>query len=278
MFSDRGRLYQFFKYAVYAFLTVNAFVFFTEEWAASAYRFANGVGITDIIEGFAATIDTTAWVILLLMFELETWVLDDRFLTRRRTLMLHGLRALCYAFIIYAFTGYLRKLLFVSASVPLEGVTDLCSIVNGVWSYAVDFDEYTVLTSANCSMMSAATSFMQFPGLDAVVDRDGLREIVRLAWVDVINAGVWLLVVMVLEIDVRLQEHGLLEGIVLKLSTLSKFILYATLILAAGYWSVKGDFVDSWDAWLWLVAFIFIELNVFDWRHEVLEQEATEAT
>jgi hypothetical protein len=65
---------------------------------------------------------------------------------------------------------------------------------------------------------------------------------------------------------------------VLKLSTISKFILYATLFLAAGYWSVKGDFVDSWDAWLWLIAFIFIELNVFDWRHEALEQEVAGAT
>ena len=278
MFSDRGRLYQLFKYAVYALLTINVFVFFGEEWAASDHRFANGVGIADIIEGFAATIDTAAWVILLLMFELETWVLDDRSLTRNRTLMLHGLRILSYAFIIYAFTGYLRKLLFVSASLPLDGVTDLCSIVDGVWAYAVDFDEYEVLTAANCALMSSATTFMQFPGLNAAVDLEGLREIVRLAWVDVINAGVWLLVVLVLEIDVRLQEHGRLEGLVLKISTISKFILYATLFLAAGYWSVKGDFVDSWDAWLWLIAFIFIELNVFDWRHEALEQEVAGAT
>jgi len=79
--------------------------------------------------------------------------------------------------------------------------------------------------------------------------------------------------------DVRvIQEHDRLEGLVLKMSTISKFILYATLFLAAGYWSVKGDFVDSWDAWLWLIAFIFIELNVFDWRQEALEQEVAEAT
>ena len=113
---------------------------------------------------------------------------------------------------------------------------------------------------------------MQFPGLAAVVDQSGLTEITRLAWVDVINSGVWLLVVLVLEIDVRLQERDMLEGRFLAISNASKFLLYATLLLAALYWSIKGDFVDSWDAWLWLVAFVFIELNVFDWRQESIEE------
>ena len=36
--------------------------------------------------------------------------------------------------------------------------------------------------------------------------------------------------------------------------------------IAAVYWGVKGDFVDFWDAMLWLIAFVFIELNVFEWR------------
>ena len=274
MFIDHSRLYQLFKYLVYAALTVNAFVFFSVEWAASSYRFADGVAIADIIEGFAATIDTSAWIILLLMFELETYVLEDRQFTRPVTLTLHGLRIISYVFIIYAFTGYVRKLLFVSASVPLAGVSDLCALVDGVWSYAVGFDEYEVLTPANCATMSTATSFLQFPGLNAVVDAAGLTDIVRLAWVDVVNAGVWLLIVVVLEVDVRLQEHGMFEGWLLKASTVSKIVLYSTLFLAAAYWSVKGDFVDSWDAWLWLVAFIFIELNVFEWRHESMQEQA----
>ena len=95
----------------------------------------------------------------------------------------------------------------------------------------------------------------------------------RLAWVDVINSGVWLLVVLILEIDVRMQERNLLEGTFLQVSNIAKFILYSTLLAAAVYWTFKGDFVDSWDAYLWLVAFVFIELNVFDWRQESLEAQ-----
>ena len=273
MTTDRGRIYQLFKYAVYALLTANIFIFFAEEWAASAHRFVAGVAVDEIIEGFAASIDTAAWVVLLLMFELETYVLDDRQFTRRVTWTLHGLRAVCYGFIIYAFTGYVRKLVFLSASVPLAGVADLCSLVDGAWSYAVDLDEYEILTLANCAVLSSTSTFVQFPGLTALVDQAGFVEITRLAWVDVINSGVWLLVVLILEIDVRMQERNMLAGLFLRTSNILKYILYSTLLAAAIYWTVKGDFVDSWDAYLWLIAFVFIELNVFDWRQESLEEQ-----
>lgn len=269
---DRGRIYQLFKYTVYALLTLNIFLFFREEWAASSHRFANGVELIDMIEAFAATIDTAAWVVLLLMFELETFLLNDEKFTPAITRTLHGLRALSYLFIVYAFYGYVSKLAFLSGTAPLAGIADLCALVDGNWSYAVDLDEYEVLTALNCSEFSAAASFVQLPGLSVVVDHAGFTDILRLAWTDVINAGVWLLVVLVLEIDVRLQEHGKLEGLFLRISNSGKFLLYAVLFLAAVYWGIKGDFVDFWDAFLWLVAFVFIEMNVFDWRHEALDE------
>jgi hypothetical protein len=99
--------------------------------------------------------------------------------------------------------------------------------------------------------------------------------IIGLAWIDVINATVWLLVVLVLEIDVRLQEHNRYEGWAYRISGILKVILYTTLLYAAIYWGIKGDFVDFWDAFLWLVAFVFIELNVFEWRQEAHEELAS---
>jgi hypothetical protein len=270
---DRDKIFQLFKYSVYALLTLNIYLFFVIEWAASPHRFADGIILFDIIEAYVATIDTAAWVILLLMFELETYVLDDRHFTKRVTWTLHGLRAFCYIFIVYAFYGYLTKLIFLSGSGPLPNVSDICSLVDGQWAYAVDFDEYAILTAANCASFSTANAFLQFPGLFAAVDQAGFTDIIRLAWVDVINSAVWLLVVLVLEIDVRLQERHKLEGAVLYLSNASKYILYSALFMAAVYWGVKGDFVDFWDAFLWLVAFVFIELNVVEWRQESAETQ-----
>ena len=104
-----------------------------------------------------------------------------------------------------------------------------------------------------------------------MVDISGHADIRNLARVDVINGGVWLLVVVVLEIDVWLQERNRYDGLALRISSVSKTILYTTLLFAAIYWGFKGDFVDFWDAFLWLVAFVFIELNVFEWHQEANE-------
>ena len=41
------------------------------------------------------------------------------------------------------------------------------------------------------------------------------------------------------------------------------------LILFAAFWGVAGSFLDFWDAFLWIVAFVFIERNVFVWEQEL---------
>lgn len=265
---NSSRLFQLFKYAVYALLAFNAYLFWSDELLAAAVQFPEGVALGDLIDAYAATIDTTAWVILLLMFELETYVLEDRHYTPGVTWSLHGVRVLSYAFIVYAFYGYIVNLLFVYQTTPLPGISDLCALAGEGWSYAAGLDEYTKLTAANCGSFSTADAFFRYDGAAALVDAAGLTDIRYLAWIDVINAAVWLLIVVVLEIDVWLQERNRFEGVALRMSNASKFVLYSALLLAAIYWGFKGDFVDFWDAFLWLVAFVFIELNIFEWHQE----------
>lgn len=276
MTIDRSKLFQAFKYIVYLFLAMNIYWFYVEEVLAAKTQFPNGIGIKVIIEAYAATIDTAAWVVLLLMFELETYVLEDEHFTRRVTWSLHTLRAICYAFIVYAFYGYLANLLALDGMTPLASVSDLCALA-GEWSYSTTLDEYTAITAANCNSFTTATSFVRFDEMQAVVDLEGQKDIIALAWVDVINSAVWLLVVIVLEIDVRLQERQRYEGAILRASNGIKFVLYALLFCAAIYWGINGDFVDFWDAFLWLVAFVFIELNVFEWHKETQEQAMAKA-
>ncbi len=267
MRQHSGTLYSLFKYSVYALLTLNIFLFFAEEYQAALTQFADGIAAADFIEAFASTIDTAAWVVLLLMFELETHVLDDRTFTPRVTWSLRLFRALCYTIIVYAFYGYVANLWFTYDTLPLAGVASLCNLP-AEWSWTVTLDEYTAVTRDNCATLSTAVEFYRFDGLNAAVDAATLADVRGLAWIDVINGGVWILVVVLLEIDVFLQERGLYEGWALKSSTAMKILLYGTLLVAVFYWMWKGDFKDWWDAFLWLVAFVFIELNVFEWRAE----------
>lgn len=269
---DRATLFQYFKYAVYALLALDTYLFFAIEYPAAQLQFPGGVPVADLIEAFAATIDMVAWVVLLLMFELETHILEDRHFTPRVTWALHGVRVICYSFIVYALYGYIANLTTAYLVSPLPGVSELCSLAADQWSYAVGMDEYVGITAENCAAFSDSAAFLRFDSMRAIVDSPGLRDIQYLAWVDVINAAVWLVIVLVLEIDVWLQEHDKYEGLVLTISTIIKFASYSILFIAAIYWGFEGDFVDFWDAFLWLVAFFFIEMNVVEWRHEVAEE------
>jgi len=79
-------------------------------------------------------------------------------------------------------------------------------------------------------------------------------------------------VVILLEIEVRLQLRGGAPSQLQWLMNGFKVVLYTTLALAAVYWGIEGEFLDFWDAALWLFAFVFIELNVFAWQQELKTQ------
>ena len=55
-------------------------------------------------------------------------------------------------------------------------------------------------------------------------------------------------------------------------------LLYLGNLDAKRDWGYAGDFLDFWDAALWLFAFIFIELNVFEWQQETTRAAAAEVT
>ena len=263
--TARFRLFKFAKYLVYVLLSFNIYLFLQEELLALSFTFADGIEAGQIIQAFSATIDTAAWVILLLMFELETAALDDRKIHGLVKWGLHGLRGICYIALLYAFTGYYQELVALYQVVPLS-VPDACSLAGGDYSLLVDLDEYVPLDAVNCAALGEQVYTLA--GFDILADGETLRSAQILAWVDLINAADWILVVVVLEVEVRLQLRGDLSEQVMGATKLIKLILYAILFLCAGYWGYAGDFLDFWDASLWLFAFMFIELNVFEWQYE----------
>ena len=260
------------KYLTYALLTLNVFLFLQEELLAAEHTFIDNFELTDLIQMFSATVDTSAWVILLLLFELETSVIPDEKIRGAIKWSLHGIRAVCYIFIAYAFYGYLVELQTLYHVQVLSG--DPCARAGGGWSLLVDLDEYVALDPRNCDAIGR--QLWRLAGFNIVIQQDVLHAARMLAWTDVINAATWILVVLVLEADVRLQLRGQLEGQVLAVSKMIKAGLYSTLFLAAIYWGFAGDFLDFWDAFLWLFAFIFIELNVFSWQAETSDEQLRE--
>ena len=108
-FRHSHLIFTLFKYSVYCLLIYNGFLFFQEDLAASAETFGDAVNWRNVVEAYSATIDTSAWILLLLLFELETAIIPDEKLQGALKWILMGIRALCYFFIVYAFYGYVLK-------------------------------------------------------------------------------------------------------------------------------------------------------------------------
>ena len=264
------KLYVAFKYVVFILLSINVYVFLQDEIDASTHLFANGINFASIIEAYAATIDTASWVILLLLFELETEVLDDEKIKGPTKWAIHWTRWLCSAFIVYALYGYIAKLIGLS-SYQLSDITNLCSQTID-WSFLTTLDEFTAVTLDNCAALAAA-EYSQLPEKNIIASQETLKAAEWLAWIDVINASTWVLIVIMLEVDVRIQLRRYVFETWDFVSGITKIVLYCILFVAAIIWGIDGSFVDTWDASLWLVAFIFIEMNVFDWQEEIAAEQ-----
>lgn len=268
-----------FKTAVYLALTANIGFFFQDEWQAATHLLRSEVSAASVLEAFAATIDTTAWVVLLLMFELETHQLDDSRLTPAVNRWLILVRALCYGFIVFAFIGYVMKGFSLLNVVPVS-VGALCDLAASGYQQMVDPDEFLPLAVAGCATSALATTGALMVNHDDlwVVTLTDWSELKRLALVDVSNSATWILIVIMLEFEVRIGLWRELPARVTALIKPTKIALYTLLILFAAFWGFAGSVLDFWDAFLWTVAFVFIERNVFVWEQELERASPSEVT
>lgn len=264
--------FQIFKYTVYSLLCVNTVLFFQEEYAASAVMFSNGISFSQIIEAYSATIDTASWVVLLLVFEMETHVISDEKLHGLLKAGLTALKSLCYLFILYALYGYISTYTSL-LNFEVSSVTELCGLTGQSYSFMATLDEFVPIASDSCQSLSASTQFFELPGTAVLADTDTLNLAQNLALIDVVNATTWVLLVFILTVDIWLQMKEALTDRIMKISTSIKAVIYLILFACAVFWGIDGKFIDFWDAFLWIVAFFLIEMNLFEWHAEVEERK-----
>ncbi|MEZ5756796.1 MAG: hypothetical protein R3D86_01090 [Emcibacteraceae bacterium] len=269
--DKRSFLYGLFKYSIYLLLLSNILLFFRDEWLASSHLFVGRIPLEEILKTFNTTIDTLVWTILLTLFELETWLLSDE--TLKNNLLKNSLltiRSLCYiALIIVCYNYALRLLMFYDTS-PLD-IGDICSLAGQGWSYIDRVNGYTSLTAENCQAFQGKALFA-LNHYTLFADAATIKKTQQLAWADVINCFSWLLIVAILEIEVWYQLKQIVYKPLIKTFLFIKTIIYITMFACAVYWGIDGSFLEFWDAMLWILAFVFIELNLFQWQEEILER------
>ena len=89
---------------------------------------------------------------------------------------------------------------------------------------------------------------------------------------DAANSALWIAVVCVLEAEVRLPRFVATHR---RLFSISASLLYAALGVLVLIWVAAGEWFDAYDALLWLVAFVMLELDVL--RKSAARQHGREA-
>ncbi len=262
---------QFVKWTVYSILIVNFFFYVLDDMEAAEHSLRNGGTFLQWTTTFTTTIDELAWFMLLFLFELETYALSDKAFEGMTGPLIHGVRLVCYVFLGHTVYAYSGDILALTQEVPLAGIDNLCQLAGQEISYTYNL-VYTLVDQSNCSTLSAGTIFFPVDSVSLVTDAAGIVNSIQLAWVDLIEAVVWLLIVFLIEFMVRLQNRGISSGPLIRMGNIAKPALYGILVLIAAYWGVLEHWLYVWDEFIWIAGFIAIEMNVVEWRDELLEE------
>lgn len=264
---------QLIKWTVYTLLIVNFGFYVWDDWQVALHTLRAGGTIVQWASAFTTTIDEIAWFVLLALFELETYALSDETAYKSGVeKLMHVMRIICYFFLAHTIYAYSIAAIELYPAQPVTAVNDLCQLADQDLSYTYNL-EYTLIDSTNCSQLSGASKYF-YPGSETVVtDAAGLSLDRTLAWADLLEASVWLLIVFTIEFMVRMQSRGLTGGPLMTAANMSKIVLYGVLLVVAAYWGFLTHWFYVWDELVWIGGFAAIEMNVAEWRDEILEEE-----
>ena len=271
------KIQQVVKWTVYTLLIVNFVFYIFEDWSRALHTLDAGSTFLDWTGEFATSIDESAWFLLLFMFELETYILEDKDWKGWVAHTVRGIRLFCFVMIAHTIYAFSITVIDLRPTVALEDVSSLCEMTDANVSFVYNL-EYTEVNEQTCGVLSTATQFYWAADDPVITDIDGLNLERDLAWVDLIEAVVWLLILLAIEIVVRMQNRGVTGGALISALNRIQLLLYLALIAVGIYWASLSHWLYLWDELVWICGFAIIDMNLSEWREDLIANQATTQT
>lgn len=265
------KIQQAVKWTVYTLLIINFVFYLFEDWNRAVLVLDADSTLLDWMGEFATSIDESAWFLLLIMFELETYILGDDTWGGWVAHTVRGLRLVAYAMIAHTIYAFTITIINLQTAIVVENVSTLCDIDDPDVSYVYNL-EYTTLTDQNCAALSNASTFYWVADDPVVSDLAGLKLERQLALADLAEALIWLLILLAIEIVVHLQDRAVTGGLLITSANRIKLFLYLSLIAIGIYWAALSHWLYLWDELVWILGFAAIEMNISEWRAELQDQ------
>ncbi len=267
------KIAQTIKWTVYGLLVINLIAFIVDDYQVFISTLDDSAALSELIESWSTTIDMIAWLGLVFLFELETYALPDAAFKPWLTRTLQIARMVCYLSLALAAYSYTTDAIDNYDVAPWPDVTSLCQLADQGVALQLDNIDYADITSANCAELSAETSFYKFEALTSIIDGPTLKHIQWIDWFGVLNAFVWIIVVLLIEVELRLQNAGHFADRAIKLVRKANTFFYAILIMNGLIWLFTGYPLWAWDAFLWIAGFWAIELNMVEWEKGHMQEQ-----
>ena len=260
------------KLVVYSLLLFNFVFYVRDDWVIAGHTLHSGSTFLQWASAYNTTIDESAWLLLLLLLEMETYLLAGRDLSRAHEIISLVIRLCCYVVLAHTPYAYAMTVYDLSQAPIIEGVTDLCQLADQNLSYAYNL-VYTKITDGNCSELSTARQFFFNDPPDHLIVQDEMALALerRSALVDLVESITWLLILLSIEVVVWLQDKDITKGLLIKSANIAKVLLYSLLWFAIGYWIYLGHYMFAWDEFVWIIGFVAIEMNVVERRNDIKE-------
>ena len=260
---------QWIKWLVYSLLLLNFAFYLFQEIEIASHALRRGGTLLQWAQEFATTIDELGWFGLLLVFELETYLLsDDAYRKRRVRWSLLLVRLVCYVLLFHTLFARVNGWSdFVGVS-QAPGLFDLCQLAGKDISFSSNYIA-DLITVENCQNFSDSTTYY-FLDPTVVTDQRGYEIRQQLTWIDLQDSVTWILVVFLIDLAVRLQNRNIIDQR-LTIALLIVRLMYGLLLLHGAFWVYLGHWVWGWDQFLWIAGFWAIEGNLSEWKSEILE-------
>ncbi len=268
-YSKMHKIQQAVKWTVYTLLSINFVFYIFEDWDRAVHTLHAGSAFLDWTSEFANSIDESAWFLLLFMFELETYVVADEDWKGWVAHTVRGVRLFCYLLIAHTVYAYIIVVANLQPTVAVEDISDRCGLTGADVSYVYNL-EYTEVNEQTCGELSGESQFYWLAEDPVVSDMAGLKLERDLAWADLVEVLIWLLILLAIEVVVRLQGRGITGGALISTANALSVFLYLSLIALGVYWATLSHWLYLWDELVWIGGFAAIEMNISQWRDELL--------
>ena len=263
-----GPAYVWIKAALYALLLANFGYYLFEDWSRTSFSLTDAASFYDWVREFNTSLDEVAWFTLLLIFELETYVLDESGWSPGLARIALAIKLIAFCLIGHTLYVNFTALTEILGPVSASAGSDLCDLADTGQSWLFNLN-YTLITPETCDVLPQAPQYWEIPGEPVVTSSAGLDLARRLAWCDFMETAAWLSLGASMETAIRITDRRVTSGYAVTALGWLKFGLYA-LILALGiYWAYCGHWVYLWDELLWIFGFAFLEVNLDGWREEI---------